>query len=211
LSLLRASTLDELAFVEHGFGTRHDGPWPETTTCTTIRQIHSDQVIEATEPGVAGEGDALITNRPGLFVSIRTADCVPILLADPVNRVVGAVHAGWRGTVAGILSRTLEKMAQLYATRPADVHMALGPAILSCCYEVGPDVAAHFGKTGRGHIDLIGENRRQGVRAGVRLERIQSLDLCTSCDLGSFWSFRKEREAAGRMTSGIRIRKSAGY
>ncbi len=206
MALLRAATLDDLAFIEHGFGTRHDGAWPDSTTCTTIRQIHSDRVLEATEPGIAGEGDALITNQAGLFVSIRTADCVPILLADPVNRVAGAVHAGWRGSVAGILSRTLEKMAQLYATRPADVHMALGPAILRCCYEVGPEVAAQFGKTGRRHIDLIDENRRHAINAGVRPERIQSLDLCTSCDLGSFWSFRREGEAAGRMTSGIRIR-----
>jgi len=193
-------------FFEYRFGTRQDGDWLESTACTTIRQVHSDQVIEATGPGVAGEGDALVTNRPGLWVAIRTADCVPILLADSRKRVVAAVHAGWRGTSAGILTRTLEKMAHWCATDPADVHVAMGPAILSCCYEVGEEVAAQFGQVGRCHIDLIGENRQQAVAAGVRSQNIQSLGLCTSCDLGSFYSFRKEGEAAGRMISAIRIR-----
>ena len=204
-NFLRVSTLDDIAFVEYGFGMRQDGDWLESTTCTTVRQVHSGRVLEATEAGVAGEGDALVTNRPGLFVAIRTADCVPILLADPRKRAVAAVHAGWRGTVAAILTRTLERMAHRYSTDPADVHVAMGPAILSCCYEVGEEVAAQFGRMGRCSIDLIGENRRQAEAAGVRAENIQSLDLCTSCNPGWFYSFRKEREAAGRMTSAIGI------
>jgi len=205
LSPLKAPLLDEVAFVEHGFGTRHSGSWPESTTCTTIRQIHSAIVLEAKEGGVAGEGDALITNVPGLFVSIRTADCVPCLLVDTEHRAVAAVHAGWRGTAAGILSRTLQKMAQLYKTNPADVKLAFGPAILGCCYEVGPEVAAEFQRSGRCHLDLIAENRRQAANAGIPEESISSLNLCTSCNLGDFYSFRKEREAAGRMVSAIRI------
>lgn len=154
---------------------------------------------------MAGEGDALITNRPGLFVSIRTADCVPILLVDTVHQAVAAVHAGWRGTVAGVLSQTLAKMAQLYKTKPANVRLAFGPAILSCCYEVGPEVAAQFQRSGRCHIDLIEENRRQAVAVGIPEANLGSLGLCTSCNLREFYSFRKEREAAGRMVSAIRL------
>jgi YfiH family protein len=199
---LRSATLNEIAFIEHGFGTRHDGDWPESTTCTTVRQIHSNIVIEANEPGMAGEGDALITNRPGLFVAIRTADCVPILLADVRNHAVAAVHAGWRGTVSGILSHTLEKMAHLYGTNLADVRLAMGPAILNCCYEVGPEVAKHFGLSGRGCVDLIEANQRQAVGA-----RVEAIGRCTSCDLGLFYSFRREGTAAGRMVSAIRIRQ----
>jgi YfiH family protein len=163
-------------------------------------------VVEATEPGEAGEGDALITNRPGLFVSIRTADCVPILLVDTVHQAVAAVHAGWRGTAAGILSRTLEKMAQLYKTKPTDLRLVFGPAIQGCCYEVGPEVAAQFQKSGTCRIDLIEQNQRQAVAAGIPEASLGSLGLCTSCNLREFYSFRKEREAAGRMVSAIRIR-----
>jgi polyphenol oxidase len=168
--------------------------------------VHSAVVLEANEPGVAGEGDALITNRPGLFVSIRTADCVPILLVDRQNRAVAAVHAGWRGTVAGILSRTLEKMAQVYQTSPSDVRLAFGPAILSCCFEVGEEVAAQFGLNGQSHVDLVAENQRQAAAAGVSPASMDSLGLCTSCNVTEFYSFRKERDAAGRMYSAIRIR-----
>jgi YfiH family protein len=206
MAILRASMLDEIPFIEHGFGTRVDGTWPDSTTCTTIHQVHSDIVLEAREPGLAGEGDALVTDRAGLFVSIRTADCVPILIADPERRVVAAVHAGWRGTAVGILSRTVEKMAQCYGSRPTDLRLAFGPAIGSCCYEVGPEVAARFQKEGRQYLDLIGENRRLAVEAGVRLDRMESLNLCTKCNAGQFFSFRREQAAAGRMTSAIRVR-----
>ena len=154
---------------------------------------------------MAGEGDALVTNRPGLFLSVRTADCVPILLVDPVNLAVAAVHAGWRGTVADILSRTLEKMAHLYKTNPADVRLALGPAILPCCFEVGPEVAERFGLVGRSYVNLIEANRRQAVASGVAEASVEALGLCTRCD-SRFFSYRREGAAAGRMSSAIRIR-----
>jgi YfiH family protein len=206
---LRAATLDGIPFIEHGFGTRTHGPWPDSTTCTTIRQVHSPTILEAFRPGVAGEGDALITDRAGLFISVRTADCVPILIADPEHHAVAAVHAGWRGTAAGILSRTLEKMAQRYASRPEDLHVAFGPAILNCCYEVGPEVAKRFSsfveEEGRARIDLIEENLRQALAWGVRPENAQSLGLCTKCNPTQFFSFRRDQQDAGRMTSAIRV------
>ena len=111
----------------------------------TLRQIHSDVVhIFSKAPARPPQGDAAICRRPGSLLAIQTADCVPILLADPRRRVVAAVHAGWRGTLARIVAKTLGRMRLEFGTRPEDVVAALGPAIGPCCYEVGPEVAQAF-------------------------------------------------------------------
>ena len=96
-------------------------------------------------PGEIGEGDALITGDPALFVSVRTADCVPILLADPEHHTVAAVHSGWRGTAAAIVRRAIEAMALQFASDPSHLVAAIGPSIGPCCYEVGPEVVSQFG------------------------------------------------------------------
>ncbi len=112
---------------------------------TALRQIHSD-VIHLVEKSLdtALHGDALITNAPGILLGVQTADCVPVLLADTRRRVVAAIHAGWRGTLARIAAKTLGRMHMEFGTRPADVVAAIGPAIHRCCYEVGPEVAQAF-------------------------------------------------------------------
>jgi YfiH family protein len=111
----------------------------------TLRQFHSDVIHVAAAPcDEAPKADALITNTPGLLLGVQTADCVPILLADTRNRVVAAIHAGWRGTLARIAVKTLGRMSMEFGTRPRDVVAALGPAIGRCCYEVGPEVAQAF-------------------------------------------------------------------
>lgn len=111
----------------------------------TLRQIHSDvaHVISA-PPAEPPKGDALATRSPGLLLAIQTADCIPILLVDPRHRAVAAVHAGWRGTLARIASKTLGRMQMEFSTRPADVLAAIGPGIGQCCYEVGPGVVKEF-------------------------------------------------------------------
>jgi hypothetical protein len=103
---------------------------------------------------VLGEGDALLDNTPGSVVAIKTADCLPILLVDDRHRAVAAVHAGWRGTVAGIAQRAVEAMRAQFGSAPGDLRAAIGPGIGPCCYEVGPEVAAEFGRQGRAHVDL---------------------------------------------------------
>ena len=119
----------------------------------TLRQIHSDLARVVAEPGGARSkkpteeplrGDAIITNQVDLLASIQTADCVPILLVDGARRVVAAVHAGWRGTLARITEKTLGRMRFEFDTKPRDVIAVLGPAIGRCCYEVGPEVAQAF-------------------------------------------------------------------
>lgn len=111
----------------------------------TLRQIHSDVVHVFSEAsGSAPQGDAAISRRRGLHLGIQTADCVPILMADARRRVVAAVHAGWRGTLARIVTKTLGRMRLEFGTNAGDVIAAVGPSIGSCCYEVGPEVAQAF-------------------------------------------------------------------
>jgi hypothetical protein len=171
----------------------------------TLKQIHSNIVFLAGRPGLGGEGDALVTNCPGLAISVRTADCYPILLADARSRAVAAIHAGWRGTATHIVEKTLEKMGTEFGTSPADVHAAIGPGIGVCCYEVGEDVARQFGYRGKTHLDLASENRKQLEAAGVKPYNIEALGVCTFCDAERFFSYRREKEEAGRMTSFVRI------
>lgn len=111
----------------------------------TLRQIHSDVIyVFSRAPARPPQGDAALCRRAGLLLAVQTADCVPILLADARRRVVAAVHAGWRGTLARIVAKTLGRMRLQFGTRPEDVMAVLGPAIGPCCYEVGPEVAQAF-------------------------------------------------------------------
>lgn len=199
--MLRSSLLSELSWIEHGFGTRTDVVSQEDMA--SLKQIHSAVVWEAGGAGVAGEGDALVTAQAGVPVSIRTADCYPILLADPRNFVVAAVHAGWRGTAARIVVKTIEQMRTRFGTVSADLRVAIGPGIGGCCYQVGVEVARQFGLESAGKIDLAEMNHRLLVENGVAAEHIQVLAGCTRCDADLFHSFRRDKESAGRMVSWI--------
>ena len=169
----------------------------------SLKQIHSGIVLLGEQIGCAGEGDALVTARQGIPVSVRTADCYPILLADDRNHAVAAMHAGWRGTAAHIIVRTLEEMRRLFGTAAADVSAAIGPGIGKCCYEVGADVARQFGSEQADRIDLAAINRGQLLGAGVAEHRIDVLGGCTKCDAHLFHSYRRDQLAAGRMVSYI--------
>jgi YfiH family protein len=192
-----------LPWIDHGFGTR---PWtPDTSAMATVRQIHSNQVLAVAQPGLAGEADALISYIPGLTLSIRTADCYPILIADPQTRSVAAIHAGWRGTAGRIVAETMAKMQADFGSRPQDLHAAIGPGIGVCCYEVGEEVARQFGLEGRGKIDLARVNREQLIECGVPAAQIHSINRCTQCDAEVFHSYRRDGDQAGRMISFIRV------
>jgi YfiH family protein len=201
--LSAASVFDLLPWVRHGFGTRHLQTPP--VELATVKHVHSNLIVVADCKGMCGEGDALVTNRPELAVAVRTADCYPILLADSRHRAVAAVHAGWRGTRARIIQMALKKMSVEFGSSPTDVHAAIGPGIGVCCYEVGEEVASQFGFDSRTHLDLVSENRKQLEASGVQPQNIEALGVCTFCDAERFFSYRREKEKAGRMTSYIRI------
>jgi len=169
-----------------------------------FRQIHSTRVVTLTErpaPGVAVEADAMVTNRPDLLLGILTADCSPVLLADPDAGIVGAAHAGWKGAAGRILAATVDAMTKLGA-KPQNIRAAIGPTISGPNYEIGPDTAAEIvaldpaarrhitvpaGKT-REHFDIPGLLQEQLFEAGVGL--VSDLGLCTYADPMRFYSHR---------------------
>jgi polyphenol oxidase len=203
--VFRAESLHHLPWLRHGFGTRLSREWPDVNNLATAKQIHSDRVLVVESPGSQGEGDALISNLPGLVLSIRTADCLPILIADPRNRAVAAVHAGWRGVVSEIASKTVHAMCQRYDSNPEDLLIVIGPGIGPCCFEVGPEVAVQFGLSGRTKVDLVETACRQLRRNGVSAGHISTSGLCSFCNSELFESYRRDREAAGRMVAVIGV------
>ena len=209
MSRLGSKLLGELREVEHGFGTRTDGYWTPPEQTAKLHQVHGRAVLRAETAGHLGDGDALMTAQPGIWLEIRTADCVPLLIADPVRRVVAAVHAGWRGTEAAIAAETVRAMGAEWGCAAADLLVAIGPSIGACCFEVGDEVAARFPGhitrwDPRAHVDLVSANREQVLGAGVAPERIEALGLCTACDAERFHSFRRDR-GDGRLVTAIRL------
>jgi YfiH family protein len=206
-NIYRAGELDEFPWLVHGFGTRLADIPASFAQLATLKQIHSASCVAAEgRAGLLGEGDALLEDQPGSVVAVKTADCIPVLLVDERRRAVAAVHAGWRGTVTGIAGEAVAAMGRRFGTRAEDLHAAIGPGIGKCCYEVGAEVAARFGGQGRGHIDLAAANFRQLEEAGVTGRRIYASNLCTMCRAEEFHSFRREKDAAGRMFSFAGIR-----
>ena len=199
-NIYRVRPLERFAWLEHGFGTRHSTP----PTAATLHQIHSDICVAGHgRTGQLGDGDALLESTPGHLVAVKTADCIPILLVDEEHRAVAAVHAGWRGTVAGIAQNAVRAMSNQFGTEPRRLHAAIGPGIGKCCYEVGADVAAQFGESGPCHVDLVETNRRQLIEAGIRESFIYAANLCTKCGVEDFHSYRRDKEHTGRMISFI--------
>jgi YfiH family protein len=202
----RVSELDEFDWLLHGFGTRNADIPARFERLATLQQVHSAECVAgAGRGGVLGTGDALLENTPGAVVAVKTADCIPLLLVDPGHRAVAAVHAGWRGTVAGIARSAVAALGAQFGSRTGDLRAAIGPAIGKCCYEVGPEVAARFGVDGRAHIDLAETVRRQLEAAAVGGQRIYMSGLCTQCRAGEFHSFRRDGAAAGRLYSFVGI------
>jgi YfiH family protein len=205
----RAPELDSFEWLDHGFGTRRSDVPSLFPNLATLKQVHSPECVAAGgRSGLLGQGDALLEDAPGAVIAVKTADCIPILLVDERLRAVAAVHAGWRGTVAGIAGRAVEAMRARFGSVPADLHAAIGPGIGKCCYEVGAEVAGHFGERGRTRIDLADANRRQLAEAGVTPGRIYASNLCTMCRPEDFHSFRRDKEEAGRMYSFAGIRRA---
>jgi polyphenol oxidase len=195
---------------------------------SVVRQVHGAGVMlvtAATTPDAlaAAAADAICTNLPGVAVGIFTADCVPVLVGDPVTGAVAAIHAGWRGVVAGVVPAALDVLADAFASRARDLRVALGPSIGPCCFEVGPEVVAAFderlpaarthgaiddvaARTGRPgakpHIDLKRALLVQLESVGVQRAHIDAGAECTMCDpAGRFYSYRRDNTQTGQHLS----------
>lgn len=213
-NVYRAGGLASFSWLEHGFGTRNSTDWPDPWRLVMLKQIHSDRIVRVEGGrGYLGEGDGLVTDRPGVLIGIRTADCVPILIADPDRHAVAAVHAGWRGTVDQIATKAVERLSAEYGSKPENLHAAIGPAIGPCCFEVGPEVIERFRPLlpelpleGKANLDLVDLNRRQLTIAGLDPERIYSTGLhCTMCGPPELHSYRRDGPKSGRMIAAIGV------
>ena len=190
----------------------------------TLRQVHGTEIVRVFRRD-AGRGakdyadciadaDAMVTNDSGVALMLCYADCVPVLLYDPVHHAMGLIHAGWRGTVGRIGMKTLAHMGEEFGTRPADVLSGIGPSICADCYVVGEDAAAQFrsafsddadkivlNRGGEQHLDLWEANRIQLEEAGVPPQQIDCAGTCTSCDHTWFYSYRAAGGRTGRMAA----------
>ena len=191
-------------------------------------QVHGSRIAIVDRPGMTREDlegyDAFITTLPGVAIGVRTADCVPILMYDPVHRVIAAVHSGWKGTVLMISKSTVNLMRERFGTNPEDLRVVIGPAIGPDSFQVGEEVAERFKDagfpmstiwsfqgpgdgspmSGGHHIDLFQTNRWILEECGIRPENIQVHDIDTNLD-PSFFSARREGTQCGRNINAIRM------
>ncbi|MBQ9848408.1 MAG: peptidoglycan editing factor PgeF [Clostridia bacterium] len=186
-----------------------------TSTVETVNSSHRGKGLTA-EPFDHGV-DGMVTAEKNLLLSIRTADCVPVLLADKEGKAVGAVHAGWRGTVGGITVNAVEKMVELGARRE-NIIAAIGPCIANCCYEVGGELFEAFTEKNESYsaffkpkgekfmLDLVFANRFILEQVGIPPENISSADICTRCNGDRFFSHRLSGVDRGTMSAAIAIK-----
>jgi YfiH family protein len=179
----------------------------------TAGQVHGATVQVIDAPRHEPFCDGLVTTTPELLLAIATADCAAVLLADSDNGVAGACHAGWRGTVAGIVPRTIDTMTELGAS-PDTLRAYVGPCISCPAFEVGPEVATHFDDAvvhrkddwDRPHVDLKASLRYQLDDAGLAPSAIEVSDHCTFSDSDTFFSHRAAEDTTGRMFGAIVLR-----
>jgi YfiH family protein len=205
----------------------------DAASLVTVHQLHGADVVVATRDSVAsgdearfrplGAADAIVTAEAGLPLMTLHADCLPILLCDPGVRVIAAVHAGWRGTVAGVAQRAVAVMVDTFGARPERMIAYLGPGNLGCCYEVGEDVVAGWldfdaGDTARAlrragerwRFDVAVANRWTLMREGLRASNIEWSDVCTQCDADRWFSHRAQGPLTGRFGAIIGISDRRG-
>lgn len=186
------------------------------------RQVHGTgiaRVRAGDDPAALAqiEADGICSDSPGAAVGVFVADCVPALVVDPRTGSFAAVHAGWRGTVAGVLPAAVRALESHFGARAEDLRVALGPAIGPCCFEVGPEVVAAFealvpdararrivlpsprAAAGKANVDLKAANRLLLERAGVAPAAIDAGPECTHCDRARFFSFRRDGGGIGQL------------
>lgn len=185
-----------------------------------VKQVHGAQVHACTGAEAEGatgiEADGLVAHLPETAACVRTADCVPILVACTQSGAVAAIHAGWRGIVSGVVARTVESLCAAAGTRPGRLVAAIGPCIGAAVYEVGPETAAQFEAAGlrefvllpgdgrtKEHLDCFGAVNEQLLRTGIPRDSVDGAELCTVATAGEFFSYRRDGARSGRMAAAI--------
>jgi YfiH family protein len=207
--------------VEVGVPVQRRAGIPRATWLLSVKQVHGIDALVVDRSLTAddrfdGGWDALVTDRPGVMVAVRTADCVPVLVHDPERRVVAAIHAGWRGAVAGIVPRTIALMASRFGSDPARLRVSIGPSAGVCCYEVDEPVINRVGHAclakgevlrdrpgGKVHLDLKALIREQVQGMGASSGSVTVVNLCTICHDDLFFSYRRDGKVIGTMVSAI--------
>lgn len=192
---------------------------------TDGHQIHKTNIlnIDYSHCRTHIEGyDGYITNKPGIVLCTYHADCVPLFFLDPVKKVIGLSHSGWRGTAAGIAKETVKKMQAWYDTNPEDIVAAIGPSIGKCCFQVDKPVVDEFRKnmsfadefitddlSCKDHykIDLWGINKRLMTESGIKEENIEVTDKCTMCNEKLFFSHRRMGSLRGSMAAYLSLKE----
>lgn len=176
-----------------------------------LNQIHSDNIYIYDE--ICHDGDAIITDKKNVGIGIFTADCIPVLIYDKCNKVIAAVHSGWKGTLKCIVSKTIDKMIKEYNTNTENLIVYIGPHNMMCCYEVSTELIGDFKREDIYKNTDINNGRKlnlqecilkQLIDKRVNREKINLLNLCTNCSKEyEFYSYRKQKEKSGRMFSFI--------
>lgn len=189
--------------------------WFDLNAVGYLKQTHSDEVVFY--DSIVKDGDALITDKPNIAIGVFTADCVPVLIYDKKNKIIAAVHSGWKGTLMQIVSKTILTMRDTYKISLDDIIVYIGPHNRSCCYEFGQEALKQFYEVDiykelniyiNGKLDLDKCIRSQLINIGLNENNIQDVKICTSCDDEyELFSYRKQKENCGRMFSFIFIRK----
>ncbi|SFD90637.1 peptidoglycan editing factor PgeF [Spirosoma endophyticum] len=185
-----------------------------TAPFASSHQIHGTEILQTTEPGRFDGYDALITNQAGLLIGVTVADCVPILIYDQANRAVAAIHAGWKGTIGALVTKTLEAMQQQFGTSGAYCYAYIGTCIDECSFAVGPEVAEQFAPafkqaiadSGKSYVDLKAANRKYLIDFGIPLEQIEVSPFSTVLNNDTYFSHRAEKGQTGRMLAVIGLK-----
>jgi len=214
---LGLSTGDERTLVEANRDLVIEKFGASRSQVVALEQVHGANVVVAEPSWYEVQADASVTDNPDLLLVISVADCAPLLFHDPVKNVIGAAHAGWRGTVKGIAREVVQKLEAEYGSDPRDLQVAIGPSIQAPCYQVGPEVVEAFAEAGfpdsvyspddegRFRLDVAGANWVVLERAGVSKQNIHDLGECTHCDKEKFYSHRRDALQRGSHWAVIRL------
>jgi hypothetical protein len=225
MNIKQSEKLASIKGIVHGYADRHAGAHLtqigerfNLSKVAQLKQIHSGDVIildEIESHNDSREGDALVTRLKGIAIGIRTADCVPILIADKKSSVIAAVHAGWRGTYLEVAVNTINLIQSEYGIAPSELTAVIGPSIKKCCYEVGEDVARLFRDKFDDKDQFLSQNGQSKYLLDLRLANklglqkagvgdVELLDICTKCD-DNFYSYRREGKGVNTQLSFIAL------